>query len=177
MYLAGAIGLVAVALLRPAAYTYFGAALIVLLPCLGVALVGDLCGPGPRRRLALAALLACTAAAYGETGRLALLGQWSPESQTPDHMFAQLREAIPPGQSVAATSTHWLAFQGRNPWREVLFAAGDPREVVQCQWLVLPYGVGQPDFIDRFERVAPAAPQPAQQNYGYSLWRRREKKG
>ena len=80
----------------------------------------------------------CTVVAFGETGRLAVMGRWSPESQQPDRVFAQLREAIPPGQSVAATITHWLAFQGRNPWREVLFAACDPREVSRCQWLVLP---------------------------------------
>ena len=166
------------ALVRPAAYTYFGATLIVLLPCLGLALAGSLCSEGQRQRLAWATLLACAAAAYGDTGRLAVLGQWSPESQKPDHVFAQLREAIPPGESVAASSTHWLAFQGRNPWREIFFATCDRREVIRCEWLVLPYGVGQPDFIDRFELVAPASSAwPANQNYGYTLWRRREKKG
>jgi len=178
MYGSGAIGIVVVALARPAAYTYFGATLIVLLPCLGLALTRDLCGAGTRRRLALATLLVCTGAAFGDTGRLAVMGRWSPESQKPDRVFAQLRETIPPGQSVAATSTHWLAFQGRNPWREVLFAAHDPGEVSRCQWLVLPCGVGQPDFIDRFELVGPVpSPQPAPQSYGYCLWRRRATNG
>jgi hypothetical protein len=174
LYWSGATGIVVVGLVRPAAYTYFGATLIVLLPCLALAMARDL-GRDSTWRLAMATLLVCAVAAWGQTGVLAVAGPCAPESQRPDRVFAQLRAAIPAGQSVAATSTHWLAFQGRNPWREVLFAACDPREAAGCQWLVLPSGVGQPDFIDHFEFVGPAPSLPTStQGYGYSLWHHRE---
>jgi hypothetical protein len=193
LYLTAVIGIAVVALVRPAAYTYFGATLIVLLPCLGTAMVRDLCcesvaspaellagravasGSASRKWLAIVTLFLCTAVASAETGGLAVAGQWLPDNQRPDRVFTQLWRAIPPGQSVAVTSTHWLAFQGRNPWREILMAPADSREIRQCQWLVLPSRVGQPDFIDRFELVGATSPaRPASEAYGYSLWRRRD---
>lgn len=189
--LGAVLGTLLLAIVRPAAYFYFGATLILLLPCLAwavaeglgaaaaaVARDGGASGRSARRgihpRWLAAILLICVAAAALESGLWTMAPGWLPADQRPDRVFSELQQVIPPGQTVATTAVHWLAFQGRNPWRELLFAPTTPDEALKCQWLVLPGYVAPPEFIDRFELVAavPVAHKPLQ-GYGYSLWRRR----
>ena len=85
---------------------------------------------------------------------------------------------MPPGELVAVTALHWQFFQGRNPWREAYFSSLlNSDEVRRCRWLVLPPGLGTPDFLDAFELVdrLPSTESDGR-NYGYTLWRRREPK-
>ena len=137
LYLGAVMGMLLLAVVRPAAYFYFGTTLILLLPCLAWALAEGFSGnaaaaPGSspewavrrntRGRLLAAALICSVAVAGMESCLWAMAPGWLPENQRPDRVFAELRNSIPSGQAVATTAVHWLAFQGRNPWRELLFA-------------------------------------------------------
>jgi hypothetical protein len=180
LYITGLLGLVAVAAARPAAYTYVGATLILLLPCFGPGIARFLGRSGPSGRLGfglgLAVLTCCTTIAYKDVARLGVLTWKLPHEERPDQVFQRLTTVISPGELVAVTPRHWYAFQGRNPWREAyLSSRADPQEVLRCRWLVLYPGVGTPHFINAFERVE-EIPSEAQTDgtYAYSVWRRKE---
>jgi len=175
LYGAGVLGVVAVAALRPIAYTYLGAAQMVLLPCLGPAAARYFGGGRSSARIGIAALVLCAVVAWKDVALCGLSTWRLPAAERPDAVFDRLTALIPPGEAVAVTSRHWHAFQGRNPWREAYFSSLlDAREVRRCKWLVLAPGLGTPGFIDAFELVEqrPARGDPSR-TYAYSLWRRR----
>ena len=178
LYATGMAGVAAVALVRPIAYTYFGAALMLMLPCLGPTIARYCRGSRAWARLGLATLALCTAVGWKDAVRLGISAWRTPAAQRPDRVQERLTRLVPPGELVAVTALHWQFFQGRNPWREAYFSSLiNSDEVRRCRWLVLPPGLGTPDFLDAFELVdrLPSTESDGR-NYGYTLWRRRETK-
>jgi len=175
VFLAGALGIAAVALLRPIAYTYLGAAQIMLLPCLGPAVAFATRGRSAWARLGLVLLALCALIAQRDVVRCVRSTFELPRRERLEVVFDRLRSIIPPGDLVAVRSLHWQAFQGRNPWREAYFSAIlDSGEVRRCRWLVLPPHA-KPDYLDGFELVE-EVPSDARRyyTYAYCLWRRRD---
>ena len=176
LYVAGVVGVLAVAAFRPIAYTYLGASLVLLLPCLAPALSRYCRGPGASARVGFVMLILCTIVGWKDVALMSASAWQTPPAQRPDRVMQRLTAAIPPGEPVAVLALHWHWFQGRNPWREAHFSSlVDPREVLECRWLVLSPGLGKPKFIDAFEQVDEiASAQDPARCYGYTLWRRRE---
>jgi len=176
LFLAGALSIAAVALLRPIAYTYLGAAQIILLPCLGPAAAFATHGRSRWARLGFVLLALCALIAQRDVVRCVRSTFNLPHRERAEMVFDRLRSVVPPGDLVAVRSLHWHVFQGRNPWREAYFSAiVDSGEVRRCRWLVLPPHA-KPDYLDGFE-LAEEVPTTARRyyTYAYSLWRRRGK--
>ena len=178
LYLAGVIGVIAVLVFRPRAYTYLGATQMLLLPCFGpaVAVIMHSSQSTARRRLGTTVLIGCVLLAISH---VVDLGRWTwqlPHDQRQQPAYARLAELIPPGEPVAVTARHWYVFQGRNPWRDAFFSAlTSDEEVRHCRWLVLDPSVGIPPFIEHFERVEVVPTKVrADRTYAYSVWRRKE---
>jgi hypothetical protein len=162
--------------LRPWAYTYCWASMELTAPCLAVALVRYLADAG-NRTLGIALALAVAGVAWGDPVRGVTAALSQPAEEAPRAVFAALQAAVPPGEKVAVTSRHWLAFQGRNPWREAIFLTHrDPALLDDCDWLVARAGLGSdlPAYIDAFDLVqqtTTTSDDPV--TYAYSLWHRK----
>lgn len=173
LYLGALTAMSVVAVLRPSAHTYLGAAQILLLPCLGPVVLSWGDGVSRSARRGMAILSCCTAFACGQVVVLGLTACCMPDEERPDAVFRRLASTIPPTEPVATLSLHWHAFQGRNPWRDALFSGlVDPTEVLRCRWLVLPAEVCDPDYIGGFELIERRWAQSPWRTYAYSLWRR-----
>lgn len=174
LYVAAVLGIIAVATMRPVAYTYLGASMMLLLPCLGPAVARYM---QRSRRAGLGLLVPCVGLALLHVAWLGLLTFRLPPPERPRVAYARLAEIIPPGDSVAVVSVHWYPFQGRNPWRDA-FLTGvlDTPEIDRFQWLVLPSYRPAPKHIEGFELVEEV---PTDQDYcytcAYRVWRRRER--
>jgi hypothetical protein len=174
VFAAGACGIGAIAILRPIAYTYLGAAQILLLPCFGLAVSPYLRGPPPAMRLGLGIVAFCTAATFQQAAALVLTTSTLPKAERREEVCRRLTEIIPPGELVDITGRHWYCFQGRNPWYEAYFLDNHPEDLLRARWLVLPIGKGTPQVIDAFELVEEiASTADPEQTYAYTLWRRR----
>ena len=173
LFLAGVLGIVTVAAIRPIAYTYLGASGMLLLPCLAAAIDYGIHGRSRLAKLGFVLLAFCAVIAQTDVVRLVRSSLELPHRERPNVVFERLHAVIPPGDPVAVRSLHWLAFQGRNPWREAYFSAiVDDGEVRRCRWLVLPPRV-EPTYLDGFELVE-RVPTTAHRyrTYAYSLWRK-----
>jgi hypothetical protein len=162
--------------LRPYAYTYVWANFELLAPCLAIALVRYL-GDASNRAFGAGIAAAIALVAWGDP----LRDVAAAAVQTPDErasaVIASLQAAIPAGDVVCTTSRHWLAFQGRNPWRDAIFLyKRDPALLDDCEWLVLRAGRGadQPAIMDQFELTRQIPSESADNvTYAYALWHRR----
>jgi hypothetical protein len=177
--MASVIGLIAVLVFRPRAYTYLGATQMFLLPCFGPAVAKIIYSSqtAARRWLGSAVLTGCVLLAVWY---VVDLGRWTwqlPHEQRQQPAFARLAQLIPPGDLVAVRARHWYVFQGRNPWRDAFFSPlTSDEEVLRCQWLVLDPSAGMlPPFITHFEMVEDVPTQvKADRTYAYSVWRRKD---
>ena len=174
VFAAGVCGIAVVAILRPIAYTYLGAAQILLLPCFGPAISSYLRGPPPAMRLGLGILAVCTAFTFQQATVLVAWTWTLPEAERCDEVCNRLTKIIPPGDLVDITGRHWYCFQGRNPWFEACFLQDHRDDVLRARWVVLPTGISIPPFIDAFELIE-EIPTTAdfEHTYAYSLWRQR----
>ncbi len=173
LFAAGACGFVVVAILRPIAYTYLGAAQVLLLACFGPAISQYLRGPPSAVRLGLGILTLCTAFTFQQATALVASTWTVPEAERCDQVCHRLTKIIPPGDLVDITGRHWYCFQGRNPWYEAYFLRDYRDDLLRARWLVLPIGKGTPQFIDAFELVEEiATTADPEYTYAYSLWRR-----
>lgn len=172
---AGLVGLWIVLGFRPAAYTYLWASAMVLAPCFAVAWHRYLTG---EPRLALGIGLALCAFAWVDPARNVVAASTLPEAEKPDEVIAALREAIPPRELVAVTARHWSAFQGRNPWREVIFLTRRNRTLLaDCDWMVLREGEGldRPPQLPEYDlvKIVPSSAVDADLTFAYSVWKHR----
>ena len=172
-FVAGVCGIGTIAILRPIAYTYLGAAQILLLPCFGSAISQYLRGPPAAMRLGLGILALCTAFTFKQATALVASSLTLPQAERCDEVYHRLTTIIPPGELVDITGRHWYCFQGRNPWYEVYFLRDNPGDLLRARWMVLPIGRGTPGCIDAFDLVEEiATTADPQRTYAYSLWRR-----
>ena len=177
LYAAAITSILFCALTRPSAYTYLGASQMLLLPCFGPT-VSRYTGRSAGMlgtRLGFAVLILCVVYAFTGIARLCYQSFHLPTAERPDAVFSRLREIIPPGASVATTSRHWYAFQGRNAWLDAYWCSfTDPPEALKCEWMVLFRGFGVPESIDAFEVVEEPSSQADQdETFAYSVWRRK----
>ncbi|NIL98671.1 MAG: hypothetical protein GTO62_16495 [Planctomycetales bacterium] len=178
LYLTALIGMLAVLVLRPRAYTYLGATQILLLPCWGPAVAALIDGSSATARRKLGTTLLIGSLLL-PVGYVVDLGRWTwqlPNAQRQRAAYAVLAEWIPPGEPVAVTARHWYVFQGRNPWRDAFFASLTSEDSIRaCRWLVLDPSVGIPPFLDHFQLVAEVPSQVrADRTFAYSLWQRKD---
>jgi len=167
-----------VGLLRPTAYTYSGASLMLGVPLFALVVSRYVSGgaPGMLRGAAWAAITLCVL--IGGRDEVRHLRTWAtiPSDQTSAAAERRLRELVPAGDLVAVTPRHWHVFQGRNPWRDAFLSTRrTDDEIRRCRWLVLYPGVGDPPYLEHFELVERSSVSPAADHtYAYSLWRRRD---
>jgi len=177
LYTAGLVTLGIGLAFRPLAYTYTWGSIELLMPCLAVAFARFQVDPESRLfGRALMAVVVATAWILGPVRSATYAWLDDPEARV-DGAFAGLREVIPPGERVAVTSVHWMAFQGRNPWRDALFLSKrDLSTLDDCDWLVLRAAdpPDDPPYFDDFEPVA-SHPSwvPATMSYAWTVLRRR----
>jgi hypothetical protein len=174
LFATGVCGIGVVAILRPIAYTYLGAAQMLLVPCFGPAFSPYLRGPPPARRLGLGILALCTTFSFQQATSLVASTWTLPQAERFDEVCHRLTKIIPPGELVDITGRHWYCFQGRNPWYEAYFLRDHREDLLRARWLVLAIGRGKPPCIDAFKLVEEiATTADPDQSYAYSLWRRR----
>ena len=185
LFLTAIIGFAVAAVLRPKAYTYLGAAQMLLTPCLAWLILRYIPDASAnetpvattrRPVFAILILLLCVSTANKNLCQSGFILTTLPSTERPDYTFAHLRAQIPAAALVGAMSPHWHAFQGRNPWREAFFVSiGSIEELQKCDWLVLPPGVGEPPGIEAFEKVEQVySDHRDSHTYAYSLWKRAE---
>ena len=114
-FVAGVSGIGTIAILRPIAYTYLGAAQILLLPCFGSAISQYLRGPPAAMRLGLGILALCTAFTFQQATALVASSLILPQAERCDEVYHRLTTIIPPGELVDITGRHWYCFQGAIP--------------------------------------------------------------
>ncbi len=175
LYAVGLFALVLGAIWRPTAYTYFWASAAILMPCL-VVVLARFAHDSQRAGRVIATSLVLVA-----WFAVALTVFWTlredPRGRL-DGSFRALQEIVPPDECVATTTSHWMAFQGRNPWLDALWLyKRDPSLLDDCDWLVLRTGVGQdlPESIlgdfDLVEELE--ANSPVQVTYAWAVYHRR----
>jgi len=182
----GVVGILVVAVLRPEAYTYLGAMQMLLLPCLGVSMIGyvhdsqETPRPDRERRpyrigLVRGLIIACLVFAAKDIAVTVWFNARLQPEERADSVAQRLREWIPESDRVAVTARHWHVFQGRNDWREAFFSSLEShQEVLACHWLVLPKDCGQPAYIDQFELVESVRTRvPSHHTFAYDLYRRK----
>lgn len=183
VYLTGVASICAVAVLRPPAYTYLGASMLLMIPCFAPAIARFLLEHRSKPKLAtgLFILACCLGVASQKATGMIVATLRLPAEERANAVFRRLCDSIPPGESVAVTCRHWYPFQGRNPWREANFASlTSPHEIYRCQWLVLParrsrlpYSIKAFD-LDAFVLVEEIHTEADRSNtYAFSLWRRK----
>ncbi len=172
LYATAALGIIAVAVIRPYAYTYLGACMMLLLPCFGSTIERYLQGS---RLIGSAVLALCTGIAIVLVVKFVVLTYRLPGAERPRTVFGRLTEIVPPGDSVAVLGLHWYPFQGRNPWRDAyLTGILDSPEIARYRWVVLPAYEDPPRHIDEFELVEEVLTKQGYSfTYAYRVWRRR----
>ena len=165
-----------VVVVRPTAYTYFGATLALCAPCFALAMSRFLPeSPDWQRLLTWCLVACCVLVSYRDLFQFARSWTHLPTEEQALVAQERLHSWISPGELVAVTSRHWYAFQGRNPWREAFFSTlRSDEEIRRCKWLVLTPESGKPFYLDAFELVAATSVSASRdRTYAYTLWRRK----
>ncbi len=176
IYATGVFGILAVAGLRPAAYTYLGTAQMLLLPCFGLAMGMFVERAGARMAtwLGWMAVAICVLVSLKTVAGYALLSSRLPYHERAPSAYQQVLELIPQDATVGVSYRHWYAFQGRYDWLNVDWCAWtDPDEVLNCEYLVLFPGKRLPERIDAFELIYQTFSDfPKNRTYAFTIWRR-----
>ncbi len=167
----GVVAMCASSLWRPTTYFYLWASAQLVMPGLTLVIArflraGDRLIPASVAAVAWAAVVLTIGAAFLSGPRERL-----------DGAHAALREIVPPGERVAVTTTHWIAFQGRNPWGDAAaLYKFDPTLISTFDWLILGTGKGRDrpeQIMDQFELVDSVQTDiPTQLTYGWAVYRR-----
>jgi hypothetical protein len=168
---AGLSAIVVGAVWRPTTYFYLWASAQLALPALTLVVARFLRSGGK------VLVVGVVAVAWWSVGLTVGFHFQNDPRERLDGAHASILEIVPPGEPVAVTTTHWIAFEGRNPWVDVTsLYKFSPELISQYDWLVLGTGVGRdkPDkimgqfeLVDSVDTVA-----KAQVTYAWAVYRR-----
>jgi hypothetical protein len=176
IYVSAMVGLLLGIGRRPWAYTYFWASAEVFFACLPLVLAAVLTDKDNPMLGRVVSVVILVIAWCGPAQTLGWYVLEAPEARQ-DGATAELHRLIPPGECVQTTTRHWMAFEGRNPWRDAIFLSKrNVSALDDCDWLVTRAGGGAslPPYIDEFELLAEQpARAPDSHTFAWSVYRRR----
>lgn len=176
LLLISALGLLTLLILRPGAYTYLGATLVLLIPSLVATLAPFVVHQGRVSIPGLITVAACLGISQKDVIQSVSSIVRVPRELTANVCIEEIRDIIPSGDLVGVSPRHWYALQNRNPWRELFFVTTrHESEIINCQWIITYPGLGEPSFLSDYEMISEKASSfGPDETYAYTIWKRRD---